>query len=308
MQDHPFAIPSEDERLIRAAVATKASGYWGLVWRRFKRHRLAMVSLYFLALLVAAVVALPEFLPYQYDQVSLTERFLPPSFQHWLGTDELGRDVFTRVLHGGRVSLAVGFSVALSSMLLGAIAGSATGYLGGAADNLMMRLVDVAQSLPRIAVLMVLSKVLGGGVLNLIMVLVLLEWTDVARLARGVALAVKVQPYIDAARAGGASGIRIVGRHLLPNSLAPLIVSATLDAGRAIRAETTLSFLGLGIPPPLSSWGNLLTNASAYYFTAPLLVFIPGLFILVTLLAFNLLGDGLRDAMDPRMEGIERQT
>jgi len=159
--------------------------------------------------------------------------------------------------------------------------------------------------LPRIAVLLVLSKVLGGGMFNLIMVLVLLEWTDVARLARGVVLSVKVQPYIDAARAGGFSGARIVTRHLLPNTMAPLIVSATLDAGRAIRSETTLSFLGLGIPPPLSSWGNLLTNASAYYFTAPFLVFIPGLFILVTLLSFNLLGDGLRDAMDPRFAETE---
>jgi len=287
------------------ALATGAIGYWAQVWRRFKKHRLAMVSLYFLLTLVVAVVVVPEILPYRYDQVSLQERFLAPSWRHPFGTDELGRDVLTRALHGGRVSLAVGFSVALSSMVLGGIAGCATGYMGGIADNLMMRLVDIAQSLPRIAVLLVLSKVLGGGMFNLIMVLVLLEWTDVARLARGVVLSVKVQPYIDAARAGGFSRARIVTRHLLPNTMAPLIVSATLDAGRAIRAETTLSFLGLGIPPPLSSWGNLLTNASAYYFTAPFLVFIPGLFILVTLLSFNLLGDGLRDAMDPRFAETE---
>ena len=291
----------EGPELARVAVAAHSAGYWAQVWWRFRKHRLAIASLYFLLALIVSVVVVPEFLPYEYDQVSLSERFLPPSWRHPFGTDELGRDVFTRALHGGRVSLAVGFSVALSSMLLGAIAGCATGYIGGAADNLMMRVVDIAQSLPRIAVLLVLSKVLGGGMFNLIMVLVLLEWTDVARLARGVVLGIKVQPYIDAARAGGVSGMRILGRHLLPNSMAPLIVSATLDAGRAIRTETTLSFLGLGIPPPLSSWGNLLTNASAYYFTAPLLVFIPGLFIFATLLSFNLLGDGLRDAMDPRL-------
>jgi ABC-type dipeptide/oligopeptide/nickel transport system permease subunit len=291
----------EGPELARIAVAAHSAGYWAQVWRRFRRHRLAIASLYFLLALIVSVAVVPQFLPYEYDQVSLQERFLPPSWRHPFGTDELGRDVFTRALHGGRVSLAVGFSVALSSMLLGAIAGCATGYIGGAADNLMMRVVDIAQSLPRIAVLLVLSKVFGGGMFNLIMVLVLLEWTDVARLARGVVLGIKVQPYVDAARAGGVSGMRILGRHLLPNSMAPLIVSATLDAGRAIRAETTLSFLGLGIPPPLSSWGNLLTNASAYYFTAPLLVFIPGLFIFATLLSFNLLGDGLRDAMDPRL-------
>ena len=291
----------EGPELVRVAMAARSTGYWAQVWRRFRRHHLAIASLYFLLALIVSVAVVPQFLPYEYDQVSLQERFLPPSWRHPFGTDELGRDVFTRALHGGRVSLAVGFSVALSSMLLGAIAGCATGYIGGAADNLMMRVVDIAQSLPRIAVLLVLSKVFGGGMFNLIMVLVLLEWTDVARLARGVVLGIKVQPYVDAARAGGVSGMRILGRHLLPNSMAPLIVSATLDAGRAIRAETTLSFLGLGIPPPLSSWGNLLTNASAYYFTAPLLVFIPGLFIFATLLSFNLLGDGLRDAMDPRL-------
>ncbi len=295
----------EGPEFIHVAVAARATGYWAGVWRRFKKHRLAMVSWYFLLTLVVAVVVVPEILPYRYDQVSLQERFLPPSWHHPFGTDELGRDVFTRVLHGGRVSLAVGFSVALSSMLLGGFAGCASGYVGGAADNLMMRVVDIAQSLPRVAVLLVLSKVLGGGMFNLIMVLVLLEWTDVARLARGVVLSVKAQPYIDAARAGGISDVRILTRHLLPNTMAPLIVSATLDAGRAIRSETTLSFLGLGIAPPLSSWGNLLSNASAYYFTAPLLVFIPGLFIFVTLLSFNLLGDGLRDAMDPRFAGKE---
>lgn len=266
-----------------------------------------MMSFYFLSALVAVVVVVPELLPYRYDEVALSERFHPPSSRHWFGTDELGRDVFTRVLYGGRVSLAVGFSVALSSMLVGAIAGSVTGYVGGLADNIMMRVVDIGQSLPRIAVLMVLSKVLGGGMLNLIMVLVLLEWVDVARLARGMVLGIRVQPYIDAARAGGVSGPRMVARHLLPNSLAPLIVSATLDAGRAIRTEATLSFLGLGIPPPLPSWGNLLTNASMYYFTTPHLVFLPGLFIFVTLLSFNLLGDGLRDAMDPRLAGREER-
>jgi ABC-type dipeptide/oligopeptide/nickel transport system permease subunit len=295
----------EEPELFHIAVGAQATGYWAQVWRRFKKHRLAMVSCYFLLTLVVVVVVVPEILPYHFDQVSLQERFLPPSWHHPFGTDELGRDVFTRVLHGGRVSLAVGLSVALSSMLLGGLAGCATGYVGGAADNLMMRLVDIAQSLPRIAVLLVLSKVLGGGMFNLIMVLVLLEWTDVARLARGVVLSIKAQPYIDAARAGGISNSRILARHLLPNSMAPLIVSATLDAGRAIRSETTLSFLGLGIAPPLSSWGNLLTNASAYYFTAPLLVFIPGLFIFATLLSFNLMGDGLRDAMDPRFAGAD---
>ncbi len=148
----------EGPELVRVAMAARSTGYWAQVWRRFRRHHLAIASLYFLLALIVSVAVVPQFLPYEYDQVSLQERFLPPSWRHPFGTDELGRDVFTRALHGGRVSLAVGFSVALSSMLLGAIAGCATGYIGGAADNLMMRVVDIAQSLPRIAVLLVLSR------------------------------------------------------------------------------------------------------------------------------------------------------
>ena len=224
-----------------------------------------------------------------------------PSAKHWLGTDELGRDTWVRIMHGGRVSLAVGLTVGISTVILGGLIGILAGYVGGVLDNALMRLVDTIYTIPRIVLLLVLSKLAGPGLLNIIIILVALEWTNAARLARSAVLSFREQEFVLAAQCLGASRWRVMLRHLLPNSLAPLIVSATLDAGAAIRAETTLSFLGLGIQPPTPSWGNLLTNAATNIFIAPLQVFLPGLFIFFALMSFNLLGDALRDALDPRL-------
>jgi peptide/nickel transport system permease protein len=204
-------------------------------------------------------------------------------------------------MHGGRVSLAVGLTVGISTVILGGLIGILAGYVGGVLDNLLMRLVDTIYTIPRIVLLLVLSKLAGPGLLNIIIILVALEWTNAARLARSAVLSFREQEFVLAAQCLGASRWRVMLRHLLPNSLAPLIVSATLDAGAAIRAETTLSFLGLGIQPPTPSWGNLLTNAATNIFIAPLQVFLPGLFIFFALMSFNLLGDALRDALDPRL-------
>ncbi len=229
-----------------------------------------------------------------------------PSAKHWFGTDELGRDTWVRIMHGGRVSLAVGLIVGISTVFLGGLIGILAGYMGGALDNGLMRVVDTIYTIPRIVLLLVLSKLAGPGLLNIIIILVALEWTNAARLARGAVLSFREQEFVLAARCLGASRWRIMLRHLLPNSLAPLIVSATLDAGAAIRAETTLSFLGLGIQPPTPSWGNLLTHAATNIFIAPLQVFLPGLFIFFALMSFNLLGDALRDALDPRLANERR--
>jgi len=276
-------------------------GYWRLVWRRFKQHRVAYVGLiFFLSLLVLVIIG-PHLVPYQLDQVSLAERMDGPSAKHWFGTDELGRDTWVRIMHGGRVSLAVGLIVGISTVIIGGFIGIVAGYVGGFLDNLLMRLVDIINTIPRIVLLLVLSKIAGPGLFNIIIILVALEWTSAARLARGAVLSFREQEFVLAAQCLGASRWRIMLRHLLPNSLAPLIVAATLDAGAAIRAETTLSFLGLGIQPPTPSWGNLLTNASTNIFIAPLQVFLPGIFIFFALMSFNLLGDALRDAMDPRL-------
>ena len=281
--------------------STDPAGYWRVVWRRFKQHRVAYIGFFFFVTLLLAVIAGPYLVPYQLDQVSLSERMQMPSARHWLGTDELGRDTWVRIMHGGRVSLTVGLAVALSTVLIGGLIGILAGYVGGALDNALMRLVDVIYTIPRIVLLLVLSKLAGPGLLNIIVILVALEWTNAARLARSAVLSFREQEFVLAARCLGASRWRVMLRHLLPNALGPLIVSATLDAGAAIRAETTLSFLGLGIQPPTPSWGNLLTNAATNIFIAPLQVFLPGLFIFFALMSFNLLGDALRDALDPKL-------
>jgi peptide/nickel transport system permease protein len=259
-----------------------------------------MLGLACLGILIVLSAAGPLLVPYGTHELNLLHRFQPPSPQHWFGTDELGMDTFARVMYGGRISLTIGFIVAISSTVLGTLIGAVSGTVGGAVDNVLMRIVDVVNTIPRIVLLLVLTKVVGPGLLTIILILVALEWTTTARLARGTILSLREQAFVDAARSLGASPPRLLFRHLLPNSLAPVIVSATLDAGAAIRAETTLSFLGLGVQPPTPSWGNLLTNSSQYFFSAPWQVFFPGAFIFVALISFNLVGDGLRDALDPR--------
>lgn len=286
---------------LNAIKSAEPAGYWRIVWRRFKQHRVAYVGFFFFMVLLLAVIVGPYLVPYELDQVSLSERMQMPSARHWLGTDELGRDTWARIMHGGRVSLTVGLAVALSTVVIGGLIGILAGYVGGALDNALMRLVDTIYTVPRIVLLLVLSKLAGPGLLNIIIILVALEWTNAARLARSAVLSFREQEFVLAAQCLGASRWRVMLRHLLPNALGPLIVSATLDAGAAIRAETTLSFLGLGIQPPTPSWGNLLTNAATNIFIAPLQVFLPGLFIFFALMSFNLLGDALRDALDPKM-------
>lgn len=297
-----FAIKAEVTELSPAA----PPGYWRVVWSRFKRHRVAYAGSFFFAFLLLLVIVGPHMVPYELDEVSLSERMHLPSGKHWLGTDELGRDTWVRIMHGGRVSLAVGLTVGISTVILGGLIGILAGYVGGVLDNALMRLVDTIYTIPRIVLLLVLSKLAGPGLLNIIIILVALEWTNAARLARSAVLSFREQEFVLAARCLGASRWRVMLRHLLPNSLAPLIVAATLDAGAAIRAETTLSFLGLGIQPPTPSWGNLLTNAATNIFIAPLQVFLPGLFIFFALMSFNLLGDALRDALDPRLAETRR--
>jgi len=296
-----FAIKAEV-----AAASAAQPGYWRVVWRRFRKHRVAYVGFFFFVFLLALVSAGPYMVAYQLDEVSLSERMHMPSWKHWFGTDELGRDTWVRIMHGGRVSLTVGLIVGISTVILGGLIGILAGYIGGVLDNVLMRLVDTIYTIPRIVLLLVLSKLAGPGLLNIIIILVALEWTNAARLARSAVLSFREQEFVLAARCLGASRWRVMLRHLLPNSLAPLIVAATLDAGAAIRAETTLSFLGLGIQPPTPSWGNLLTNAATNIFIAPLQVFLPGLFIFFALMSFNLLGDALRDALDPRLTETRR--
>lgn len=277
-----------------------------MVWRSLRRHRLAMLGLAILILLIALAILAPVLTPYERDKINLIDRFQGPSREHWMGTDELGRDVFTRVMYGGRISLSVGFLVAISGTLLGGVIGTISAYVGSWVDEAIMRLIDVIRSLPAIAILIVLAQLLRtrfeitGGLWNIVIILIILSWTGIARIVRGVVLSLKEQEFIMAARATGATPRRIIFVHLFPNALAPMIVAATLGAGAAISAESALSFLGLGIQPPTPSWGNMLFNAQSYLWNEPWIAVFPGFFIFITLLSFNFLGDGLRDALDPR--------
>jgi peptide/nickel transport system permease protein len=225
-----------------------------------------------------------------------------PSTAHWFGTDQLGRDEFTRVLYGGRISLLVGLSVALSAGCVGAIIGSIAGYYGGWVDNLLMRVTDLFLSIPNLVVLIIAAKALGGSVFDIVVILAGFAWMYVARIIRGVFLSMKEKEFVEAARASGASNMRIIFYHMLPNAMGPIVVAASLLVAGAIIAESGLSFLGFGVQPPTPTWGNLLNSSRQFSTLAPWLVWFPGLFILTTVLCVNFLGDGLRDALDSHQE------
>jgi len=249
-----------------------------------------------LAAALAGVIA-----PYRFEDIDLTARLQPPSWAHLLGTDTIGHDVFSRLLYAGRVSLLVGFFAAVVAASVGVVVGAVAGFYGGAVDNALMRITDVSLALPDLPILIVLSKYMGGSVAGIVLVISLFAWRGVARLVRGEVLKLRGQDFTEAARALGASDIRILLRHLVPNALAPVIVAATLIVGGAILTEAALSFLGIGIQPPVPSWGNMLQNAQDFILSAPRLAVYPGVMIFLTVLCFNFLGDGLRDALDPRL-------
>lgn len=284
---------------------------------RFARHRIAIVSAVLLLMLAAGAALAPivaAALGVDTDAVNLLNRFAPPSRAHPLGTDELGRDVLVRLLYGGRVSLWVGIAAALGSALIGTLVGLVAGFHGGRIDALLMRLTDGVIALPFLPLLIVLAALdlskLGipqhiataehVDLVRIVVIVSLVGWTTVARLVRGSALALRQQAFVEAARAQGAGAMRIMLVHILPNLASPVIVATTLAAGNMILLESVLSFLGLGIQPPTPSWGNLLTNAQELIWSAPALAFYPGMLIFFTVIAFNFLGDGLRDALDPR--------
>ncbi len=291
-----------------------------LTLRRFARHRLAVVSAGVLAGLVLWAVAAPlvaAVLGVDGEAVDLSMRFGAPSLAHPLGTDELGRDVLVRLLYGGRVSLFVGLSAAVAAAAIGTVVGLVAGYRGGRLDAFLMRLTDGVIALPLLPLLIVLAALdldkLGipaalaesenVSLYRITAIVAIVGWTTVARLVRGAALALRERPFVLAAQAQGAGPLRIMSVHILPNLASPVIVATTLAAGNVILLESVLSFLGLGIQPPIPSWGNMLTNAQELIWTAPALAFYPGVLIFVTVIAFNFLGDGIQDALDPRAEG-----
>lgn len=287
-----------------AAGAAVGQSYWSIARRRFLRHRLALIGGTVALLLTVMALLAPWIAPQPFDRIDLTRRWDEPRLTaNLFGTDELGRDVLTRIMYAGRISLVVGYVTAISISLIGSLVGSVAGFYGGWVDSVLMRLVDILISVPTLPLYLILAALLpGGGVGRIVLVLSVFGWTTVARLVRGQILSLKSQDFVEAGRAMGASEGRIILRHLIPNALAPVIVASTLVVGNAILIESALSYLGLGIQPPIPSWGNMLQRAQEYLLTASYLAVFPGLFIFITVLSFNFLGDGLRDALDPRLK------
>jgi peptide/nickel transport system permease protein len=302
-----------------AAAATSASlskpiasvSPWAEAWRRFKRHRLAYWSLFLLGFLVLAVLLGPLFYKVGINDIDFKARLATPSAAHWMGTDDLGRDLLARMLYGGRISLAVGLAAMLMAITVGVLIGALAGISRGWLDTVLMWITDLFLSLPQLPLLLLLiflfrdplKKWLGLELGIFVLIVVVIggfRWMPVARLVRAQFFSLREKEFVEAARALGASTTRQVVRHILPNSLGPVIVAATIDVAAAIIAESTLSFLGLGFPPDIPTWGRILYDGRDYMDIAVHWALFPGLAIFLTVLTINFIGDGLRDALDPR--------
>jgi peptide/nickel transport system permease protein len=278
-----------------------------LIWRRFRRHPGAIMGCIVLGCIILACT-LAGLSPYDPIKSDMSERYQPPSLEHPMGTDALGRDLMTRVLYGGRVSLAVGFSVMIITLLIGVPVGAIAGYFGGWLDNVLMRITDAALALPSLLVLILLGAILrevdapflkSNPVLTIAFVIGILAWMFTARLVRASYLTIREMDFVVATRALGGSNMRIIALHIFPNAIGPVIVEATLEVAYAILEESGLSYLGFGIQPPTPSWGNLLSNAQEYLVKYPWLAIFPGIMIFLSVISINYIGDGLRDAFDP---------
>jgi oligopeptide transport system permease protein len=278
-----------------------ANSLWSDAWRRLRRNRAAVAGAVFLAW-VSFTAAFAPWLPGMRDPAAqnLTLGASPPSPAHWFGTDELGRDAFARVIYGGRISLLVGVVATLVSLLIGVTWGAVAGYRGGRLDEFMMRIVDILYSLPYIFLVILLLVFFSRSIVMLFVALGLVQWLTMARIVRGQVLSLKQQNFVEAARALGAGDGRIIFRHIVPNTLGPVIVYTTLTVPAVILQEAFLSFLGLGVQPPAASWGTLVSDGARLLALFPWLVIFPGIALSLTLLCFNFLGDGLRDALDPQ--------
>jgi peptide/nickel transport system permease protein len=283
----------------------------GEAWRRFRRHRLALAGAVILAVIVLAVVAGPWLWPVPINDIDFEARLAAPAAAHPFGTDDLGQDLFARLLYGGRISLAVGFAAMLIAVLIGILVGAIAGMSRGSVDAALMWLTDLFLSLPQLPLLLLIIylfrdalKALVGVEAGIFIMIVAViggfRWMPVARLVRAQILSLREKEFVEAARALGVSPLRLVVRHILPNALGPVIVAGTIDVAAAIIAESTLSFLGLGFPPDIPTWGRILFDARDYLDVAPHWALFPGMAIFLTVLSINYIGDGLRDALDPR--------
>ncbi len=281
----------------------RSDSQWRIAFRQFRKSKVALGGLIILVLMYLVALLAPLLAPYDPIAQSniVSTSFLGPSWQHWFGTDRFGRDILSRILYGARISLSIGLIATLISVTLGTVLGAVAGYFGGKLDGMLMRFTDMVLAFPRLVLLIMIVALFSPSVLIIILVLGLTQWPNTTRIVRGDVLSLREREFIQAAHALGMSKTRIIMRHLIPNVLAPVIVTATLGIGNTIVLEAGLSFLGLGVQPPTPSWGNMVADGRDSLLGAWWVATFPGLIIVLTVLAFNLVGDGLRDALDPRL-------
>lgn len=275
---------------------------WKSFLKRFVKHKLALVGVVMLIILIGMALFATVIAPYDPNRISLINRLASPGSENWLGTDETGRDVFSRLVYGARVSLSIGIAATLVSIVVGSLIGSVAGYLGGPVDTILMRFVDAMLTIPTFFLALLILSVFGSSFLNLIIVIGLTGWMTVARVVRSEVIRTKNEEFIQAAVSIGLSPRLILWRHVFPQAMPLLIVATTLGVGEAIIVESSLSYLGLGVQPPASTWGNMLAGSQSEIWNRPDLAIYPGLAILLSVLAFNFVGDALRDTLDPRMK------
>lgn len=272
------------------------------VWHRLKKNRMAMLGLAIIALLVLVAIFADVITPWSYDEQDLLNKFQTPNAEHWFGTDQFGRDIFTRIIYGARISLTVGFIAVGIGAFIGCLLGAVAAFYGKAVDNVIMRIMDIMQAVPSILLSIAISTMLGPGLMNCMLAIGISSVPTYARVLRSSILTVRGQEYIEAARMIGASDSRIILRHAIPNAIAPVIVQMSLQVAAAILSAASLSFIGLGIQPPTPEWGEMLNAGRAFIRDYPHVILFPGLAIMVTVFSINCFGDGLRDALDPRLK------
>lgn len=298
----------------------KSPGYWRIIWQQYRRNRLAVAGLLFIAMLIFVALAAPLIatnkplyctaagaclkapIPYTPTEYNLDDTLAPPSAKHWFGTDEQGRDVAARMVYGTRISLAVGVVAVGIYVLIGILLGAAAGYYGGWVDQVVSRAIEIMICFPTFFLILTLLAFVGPSIYNIMIIIGLTSWTGVARLVRGEFLKLKNQEFVQAAIALGANDSRVIFRHMLPNALAPVLVSATFGVAAAILIESGLSFLGFGVPPHVPSWGSILSQSQEFMDIAWWLTAVPGFAIFITITVYNIVGEGLRDAIDPRLK------
>ncbi|MBA5849894.1 ABC transporter permease [Clostridium sp. cel8] len=296
-----FEKVSAEEKQSEAILRPNMS-YWQDVWRRLKLNKFAMAGFIFVIFITLLAIFGPMFSRYNYYTQNLNMANLPPSSEHWFGTDKFGRDIFVRILYGARISLTIGYVASFLNIIIGILYGGIAGYFGGKVDNIMMRIVDILYSVPMTIYVILFMVIFGAGLKSIIIALAVAFWLTMARIVRGQIMSLKEQEFVLAAKTLGASSARILLKHLIPNSMGPIIVTLTLSVPEAIFTESFLSFIGLGVSAPMASWGTLASEALDGFQMYPLQLFFPSMAICLTMLAFNLLGDGLRDSLDPKMK------